>query len=229
MTRHDGDGVIVDAVVQRVLPLPRALVLLVDHLAGGGGGVFPLLASWGVQPVPAPLAGAKTLSGSDAVVSEFSDHPVSAPLKGSRIVMESPTAFVPSRAAVAGSGLDGVTFAPLATLGGKAVAAAAERGSGSGDDLAVRPMRIVAVGDATFALNGALASRANANRDFLLNCVAFLSGSDAVGADGEESGVLVSGLDRSARVRFAVVTSVVVPGALFLVIAAAAVRRRLRA
>ena len=194
-----------------------------------GGGVFPLLASWGVQPVPAPLAGAKTLSGSDAVVSEFSDHPVSAPLKGSRIVMESPTAFVPSRAAVAGSGLDGVTFAPLATLGGKAVAAAAERGSGSGDDLAVRPMRIVAVGDATFALNGALASRANANRDFLLNCVAFLSGSDAVGADGEESGVLVSGLDRSARVRFAVVTSVVVPGVLFLVIAAAAVRRRLRA
>ena len=191
-----------------------------------GGGIFPLLASWGIKPVPAPLVGAKTLSGTDAVVSDFSDHPVVAPLKGSRIVMERPTAFEPS---MVGADMNSIAFVPLATLGGKAVAAVAERGTGSGEDLAVRPMRIVAVGDATFALNGSLASRANANRDFLLNCVAFLSGSDAAGADGKESDVLVSGLDRASRVRFAVATVVVVPGAVFLILAGIVLRRRLRA
>ena len=195
--------------------------------ASEGVGLSSLLASWGIKAAPVALADAKTLSGSDVVVSDFSEHPVSAPLKGSRLVLERPMAFEPS-AAVSGAGIDRIGFSPLASLGGVALAAVAERGSDAGDDLAIRPTRIIVVGDATLALNGSLASRANANRDFILNSVAYLSGTDASGASGAEADVLVSGLDRAARRRFAVVTVGVLPSLVFVLLAGATLRRRLR-
>ena len=122
-------------------------------------------------------------------------------------------AAAPSAVAVSGAGADHIGFSALASLDGVVLAAAVERGSAAGDDLAIRPTRLVVIGDATFALNGALGARANANRDFLLNSVAYLSGTDAVGASGTEAGLLVSGLDRAARARFAVVTVGVLPSA----------------
>ena len=196
-----------------------------------GGGLASLLSTWGIQVASsAALAGAKTLSGTDVIVSDFSDHPVAAPLRGSRVILESPAAFAASSAAAssAAGGADAIVFSPLVTLDGVALAAAAERGTGAGDDLAIRPTRIVAIGDATFALNGALASRANANRDFILNCVAYLSGTDATGASGTEAGVLVSGLDRVTRVRLAVATAGCAPALVFLVLAGVTLKRRLR-
>ena len=205
----------------------RLLVLLGPS---EGGGLASLLTSWGVKPVAATLADAKTLSGSDVIVTDFSDHPIVAPLKGSRVILERPTAFEPSSVAAAGLGADRIGFSPLASLGSETLAVAVERGAQAGDDLAIRPTRIVAIGDATFALNGALASRANANRDFLLNSVAYLAGTDvSSGASGEEAGTLVSGLDRAARVRFGVVTVGVVPGLVFLLLAGVTLKRRLRA
>ena len=204
----------------------RLLVLLG---ASEGGGLASLLATWGVKPVPAALSGAKTLSGGDVIVSAFADHPVSAPLRGSRVILERPTAFAPSSAAVSGAGVDRIDFAPLVSLGGSVLAAAVERGGGAGADLSIRPTRIVAIGDATFALNGALAQRANANRDFILNSVAYLSGADVSGASGTEAGVLVTGLDRATRARLAVVTVGGVPALVFLLLAGATLRRRLRA
>ena len=89
-------------------------------------------------------------------------------------------------------------------------------------------MRIVAIGDAGFVMNGQLAARANANRDFFLNCVAYLSGTDASVASGAESDALVTGFDREGRVRFAAVVAGAVPLAVFLVLAAVAARRRRR-
>jgi len=99
---------------------------------------------------------------------------------------------------------------------------------GAGADLSIRPTRIVAVGDAGFVMNGQLAARANANRDFFLNCVAYLSGTDASVASGAESEALVTGLDRDGRVRFAAITALAVPAAAFLVLAFVAFRRRRR-
>lgn len=203
----------------------RLLVLLGSP---EGAGLVSLLARWGVKAEPASLAGAKTLSGSDVVVTDFSDHPVSARLKGSRIVLDRPVALVPSAATGSGTGAERIEFAALATWNGVVLAAGAERGSGAGDDLAIRPTRLVVIGDATFALNGALSARANANRDFFLNSVAYLAGADVSEANGTEAGVLVSGLDRAARVRFAAVTVGLVPALVFLVLAGAALRRKLR-
>ena len=203
----------------------RMLVLLA---AADSGGVAQLLPGWGLRPSLATTAGAKSLSGTDLIVGEFSEHAISKPLQGSRIVLERPIGFMPSAAAETGAGADRIEFTPLAKAGAVVVAAAVERGVGAGADLSIRPMRIVAIGDAGFVMNGQLAARANANRDFFLNCVAYLSGTDASVASGAETNVLSTGLDRTARGRFAVVVAAAVPLVVLLLLMAVAARRRRR-
>jgi len=203
----------------------RLLVLLA---AAESGGVAQILPGWGVRPASVSTAGTRTLTGTDVIVGEFSEHAISKPLHGSRIVLERPVGFMPSAAAETGSGADRIEFTPLAKAGTAVVAAAVERGAGAGADLSIRPTRIVSIGDAGFVMNGQLAARANANRDFFLNCVAYLSGTDASVASGAESDALVTGFDREGRVRFAAVVAGAVPLAVFLVLAAVAARRRRR-
>jgi len=178
------------------------------------GGVATLMTAWGIRPVAAAISGARTLSGTDVIVSDFSDHPVCDPLKGSQVIFEKPVAFAPS-AAAEGAGADRPEYSELAKVGDVCIAALAERGALAGDDLALRPTRIIAIGDAAFALNGQLAARANANRDFFHNCIAFLSGTDAIAESGVEAGVLVSGMDRAARARFLVASAIVFPFLVF--------------
>ena len=215
------------------------LEVLDSYLRGGGrllvlmntvraGGLVSLLSAWGLRPQEQDVVGAKTLSGTDVVVSGFADHAVSAALKGLRIVLERPVSFVPSAAAKAGTGADRIEYAPLASVGSITPAAAVERGSGAGSDLAIRPTRLVVVGDAGFVLNGQLASRANANLDFFLNCIAYLAGRDATDAGGNEAGLLITDMDRSVRVRHVVVTSVALPALVFVILAGMAFRRRHR-
>lgn len=201
---------------------------LLALMAAEQGGVASLLPSWGLRPLSQPLTGVRTLSGSDVIVSEFTEHAVSAPLAGSQIVLERPLSFTPSAATESGFGADRLEYFSLAKAGTSAVAAAVERGAGAGSDLAIRPTRIVAVGDASFVMNGALAARANANRDFFLNCIAYLSGTDASAASGIGVGVFSAGLDRTGRVRFAAVLAGAFPLAVFLVLTVAVFRRRRR-
>ena len=191
-------------------------------------GVTSLLSSWGIRTAAPPTAGGPTLSGTDVIVSDFADHPVSAPLRGSRIVLERQLSFAPSAAVEAGAGADRIDFTSLFVSGTSALAALVERGGGAGGDLAIRPTRVVAVGDAGFVTNGKLASRANANRDFFLNCASYLSGTDVAGAYGGEADVLVTGMDRAGRLKLAVWSAAVFPGAVFLVLALEAFRRRFR-
>lgn len=203
----------------------RLLVMLNESI---DDGLTSLLTTWGVRPVSQPIVGAKTLSGSDVIVSEFADHAISAPLRGSRIVLEHPVVFKPSSMVESGVGVDRVEFVSVASVGASAVAAVVERGAAAGGDLALRPTRIVAIGDARFVMNGELAVRANANRDFFLNCVAYLSGTDASSASGAESDLLVLGLDREDRIRHIVYSAGAFPGLVFLVMMAAVMRRRRR-
>lgn len=203
----------------------RLLVLLGSAKAGG---VVSMLPAWGIRPVDLPISGMKTLSGTDVIVSDFSDHVISAPLRGSRIVLERPVSFVPSAAVGAGVSADRIGFFPVAAVGANTVVAAMERGAGAGQDLALRPTRLVAIGDAGFVINGQLASRASANRDLFLNCVAYLSGSEAHGFGGDDADEFRSGLDRVGRGRLVVWSAVVVPGVVFLLMFGAIVRRMRR-
>ena len=70
-------------------------------------------------------------------------------------------------------------------------------------DLAIRPARMVVLGDPSFFRNASLSSRANANRDFFLNSVAWLAGLDVSGATGIAGNVMSARMDRSLRIRFA--------------------------
>lgn len=205
----------------------RMLVLLG---ASGSGGVAEILPSLGIRPVVQTLRSTKSLSGGDVVVSEFSDHAIVAPLKGAQVVFDRPIAFEPSSAAEGVSGVDRVEFSPLAKVANAAVAVLAERGAGTGEDLALRPMRIAAIGDATFVLNGQLAVRSNANRDFFLNCVAYLSGTDALVASGLDAGQFSTGMDRTTQRQFTLVFTLATAGSVFVVMMfVASIRRRHRA
>lgn len=173
-----------------------------------------LLSTWGIKPVQAPLAGAKTLSGTDVLADTFADHPVARPLKNSHIVLEKPLSFQP--AATVGqtsAGADRIEFSGLASVPSGAVAAISERGSGLGADIAraIRPTRIVAIGDSSFVANAQLSSRGGANRDFFLNCAAYLAGSQGMAGPGEGACVLSSGMDRTSRIRFALASAVAFP------------------
>lgn len=202
--------------------------LLVLMSSAQVNGLASLLSAWGLRPQERSVASPKTISGTDVIVTGFADHPVSSSLKGLRVVFERPVSFAPSAVAGKGAGADAIGYSAIAHVDDVAFAAAVERGEGAGKDIAVRPTRIIAVGDAGFVLNGQLAARANANCDFFLNCISYLAGTDPPGADGAEVGVLVTGMDRSTRLMHIVGSAVALPAAVFLVLAFAAARRRRR-
>ncbi len=189
------------------------------------GGIATLLSEWGIRLVKGPPADGRTLSGTDVIAADFSANPATAPLAGQRIVLESPVAFKRS-AAAGGGGVDRKDFSELVSAGSACVAALVESG-GTGSDIALRPTRIAAVGDVAFVQNGFLEKMGNANRDFFLNVVKFLSGRDAFTGADTESGRLVTGLDRSAKGRFSAVSAVLFPGG-FLILASLAVAFRRR-
>ncbi len=189
--------------------------LLVFLSSVNSGGVAPLLSRWGIRPGAATYPGARTLSGTDVIVTDFAAHAITQSLIGSQLVFEKPLSFTPSAAVETGGGADRIDFTDLANVGEVCVAAISERGIGAGEDLKLRPTRLVAVGDSTFVMNGSLAARANANRDFLLNCVAYLAGADGDTFSREEQRRLVSGLDRKSRRQLMVVSVAVIPGSVF--------------
>lgn len=136
--------------------------------------------------------------------------------------------FAPSAAAGGTAGADTIDFSPLAFIDTYAPAVMLERGAGVGSDIAIRPTRIAVVGDSTFVRNSQLESRANANRDFFINCVSYLSGSLAITQGGTDGELFVTGLDRRVRLRYLYVTAGAVPLAVVFVMLFVVWRRRRR-
>jgi hypothetical protein len=152
-------------------------------------------------------------------------HPITAPLAETQVVMERPLSLEPSAALATSS--DAGEFSELVRAGGKCLAAVVERGNAAGQDLAIRPTRIVVIGDSLFVMNGQLASRGNANRDFFLNCVAHLVGTGALTSGGDDGDRLVTGMDRKARVSFVQIAVIYVPAiVVLLLLANMQIRRR---
>ncbi|MCR5414853.1 MAG: ABC transporter permease [Kiritimatiellae bacterium] len=199
------------------------LLVLMNSIRGGG--LPTLLSEWGIRAVPADTSSAGTLSGTDVVASDFPPHPVTAPLAGQQIVLEKPIAFRRS-AAADGTGADRKNYSELVRAGNSCLAAVSESG-GTGDDLAIRPTRIAAIGDYVFIQDASLSKMGNANRDFFVNLVKYLSGRDSFTSAGTEADRLVSGLDRRTRAVFVIATAVVFPSVFFIAAAAlVAVGRR---
>ena len=199
-------------------------------LATGGrdpeAGVRQILERLGMSELPAG-GDVGTTDGSNITVSDFGDHAVSVPLQGSAVVF-APGArrfAVPASPPTNGHGFSVTALCPP---GPASYAVAVEKGSMLRSDLAIRPARMVAIGDPSFFLNGTLASRANANRDFFLNAVAWLAGMDVSGAVGVADNVLSVRMDRAGRIRFFLYSSVAVPLAAALLLWMPVRRRRRR-
>jgi len=215
-------------------------------------GLEPLLEQWGIRVTPFVAASKRTLSGQDIVVSAFADHASMHNLRNASVVfgnaacLEAVTADVgvdmdrPHVTLIAVTDEDGWgesnpevfprQFDPQKgePKGPVAVAAVAERGGSVARDVAYNPTRVCVIGEAGFVANGALSARANANRDFFMNVLAWLAGID-VGTASSLGGdaVLVTGFTRD---EWMLLTAVAVGGTpllfLALMLAAAWVFRR---
>lgn len=196
--------------------------LLVLAAPGPNAGVGSLLADFGVKVLPFQVVSPRTLSGSDVVARDFADHVVTRPLAGGSAVFGSAVPL----AATSAAQTEGTVYTELARTdaeawgesepsvrpwtrdatsepgGPLALAVAVERGGDVAKEIALRPMRLVVLGDASFVSNGALALRGNANRDVFLNSLAWLAGLDALTASRVPGNVVASGMDRADCFRF---------------------------
>ena len=200
--------------------------LLVADSEESEAGIRIILDRIGVASANSVATSVGTTDGSNIVVSDYGDHAVSIPLQGSAVVFANgarrysvPTSSVASS--------DGFSVSPLCVSGESVFAVAVEKGSALRNDLAIRPARLVVIGDPSFFRNATLHSRANANKDLFLNSVAWLAGLDVSGATGTAGDVLSVRMDRAARIRFLAYSSGVVPFVVAFV-AGLAVRRRRR-
>ena len=219
--------------------------LLVLAAPGPNAGAGPLLADLGVKILPYTVVSLRTQTGADTVARDFGDHPVMRPLAGGTALFSAPIPLAASAAAQD----DGATFTPLVRsdaeswgesepevrpwtrdatsepAGPLALAVAVERG-GVAKEIALRPGRMVVVGDASFVLNGAIARHGNANRDIFLNALAWLAGLDALSAPRAPGNAVATGLDRRGWMRFGAASAVGLPFAVLLLGAVLFLRRR---
>ena len=219
--------------------------LLVLAAPGPNAGVGALLADLGVKILPYTVISPRTLTGLDVVARDFAEHAITRPLVGSTLVFDGAVPLAATTAAQA----EGTTFTELVKsdaaawgesepavrpwtrdastepAGPLALAVALERGGDVSRDVALRPTRLVVFGDASFVANGALAQRANANRDVFLNALAWLAGLDALTAPRTPGNTVEAGMDRARWVRFGSVSVVGLPLAVLLLGLVAAWRK----
>ena len=200
--------------------------LLATVSSVAGSGLEGLLETYGIS-VEAVRGNQRTTDGADIVVSDFGDHAVSGPLTGS-VVVFAPDAVRLKAAPPASAPEGGFSFTALCGAETSAYALAGERGTALKSDLAIHPARLVVIGDSSFLGNAALASRANANRDFFLNAVAWLAGLDVSGSPGMGGNVISARMDRRLRIRFVLLSVVGVPVALGLFVLVIRIWKRRR-
>ena len=188
----------------------------------------------------------RTQTGSDIVARDFSDHPVMRPLAGGTAVFSAPVPLAAGPAAQT----EGTSFTELVRsdasswgesepdvrpwlrdatsepAGPLALAVALERGGGVAKEVALRPSRLVVLGDAAFVSNGARTLRANANGDIFLNALAWLAGLDALTAPRAPGNAVETGMDRGGWMRFGLFAAVGLPGCVLLLGSFVFLRRR---
>ncbi len=205
-------------------------------------GLEPVLEKWGIRLTPFVATSSKTLSGQDVVVSSFADHVITRSLANTSVVFGSPLCLEAVSEAPGSGAADRPKVTLLASTdsdgwgeshpevfprhfdvqseprGPVAVAAVSERGAAVSKDVAYKPTRICVIGETDFVMNGTLATRANANRDFFLNAVSWLAGIDtgsATSLGGDAT--LVTGFSRRQWALFALWSAAGVP-AVFLAV-----------
>lgn len=226
----------------------RLMVLLEPNQANG---LEPVLEKWGIRLTPFIAASPKTLSGQDVVVSSFADHVITRNLDnvsvvfGNAVCLEAVSdlkmasgADRPKVTLLASTDRDGWGelhpdvfprhFDPQSEMRGPvSVVAVSERGGAVSKDVAFKPTRICVFGETDFVMNGALATRANANRDLFLNALSWLAGIDtASGSSLGGDATLVTGFSRRQWMVFMLGATLLVPAGFLVMFTLVSLRRR---
>jgi len=209
-------------------------------------GLEGVLTEWGVKLSPDLVVGL-TLTGRELLVSDYGDHPITRHLNRGVTIFYQPRSV--EAAASTGASADKPLVTPLALTtpdgwaendlkqqppkfdpatdrrGPISVAVAVSRGSG--DNVALRPTRLVVVGESVWIGNGALSAGSGANADLFVNALNWLIERDTVLAIGpRRPQVWHLDLDRSRlRLLYGLVVGVI-PGFVALVGALVWLRRR---
>ena len=226
----------------------RLLYLAAPHVTTG---LEDLLEKWGIRMQPFFAVSNRTLTGPDVVLTTFADHVITRNLKNASVVFGYATCIeaVTDPTVTVGADRPKVTLLAFTDEAGwgesepdvfprvfdvqhelrgpVAVAAVSERGANVAEDVAFKPTRVCVFGETDFIMNGALASRANANRDLFMNAVAWLAGvatgtAPSLGGDA----TLVTGFARREWVVFIVGSAVLLPACVFLVFCLISLRVR---
>ena len=214
-------------------PLTRVEKEIVDAWLRHGGRLLYLahhavsdLVPWGAVVSGETAVPLRTSSGEDTVVSPSPGHPVTSPLAGGSVVLDLPLLVQPTMSSLGvDASADRIVFTPLLSVRTNEVVAAALQRGVTAKDIALRPTRIVVVGSDSFAMNGALGEKGAANRDFILNAVAWLAGVDSAAATSAAPLQIHLGMARESYVPFLGASAVVYPLFLFLVFAFVGRRR----
>jgi hypothetical protein len=226
----------------------RLLVMAVPRMTTG---LEPVLEKWGIRMTSFIAASPKTLSGQEVVVSSFADHVITRNLNNASVVFGYAACLEAVTNASAGGGADRPKVTLVASTGGDGwgelypnvfprhfdaqnelrgpvtVVAVSERGGTVSKDVAYKPTRVCVIGETDFVMNGALATRANANRDLFMNAVSWLAGIDtgtATSLGGDAT--LVTGFSRKQWMLFMFWATAGVPAAFLIVFALFSLRLR---
>jgi len=184
-------------------------------------GLEQILEEWGIRVTSFVATSPRTLTGQDVLINTFAPHPTTLELRNASVVFGGPACLElvlnpspkegdrPQVLALASTDEQGWgesepdlpprQFNPQRgeLKGPVTVVALSERGAFVAKDVAYTATRICVIGETDFVMNGTLGYRANANRDFFLNMLSWLSGIDAVTASSlGGDAMLVTGFER---------------------------------
>lgn len=192
----------------------RLLALLTAH----DSSLAKSLIKWGVRFINVSAAKtSKSFNGRDIIAEAASDHPIVEPLYKAQFIFSGHMAAMPSTMSD-GSGADKIEWTPLAANGDMIFSAVCERGKDVGQDVEIRPTRIVVICDPIFAVNGKLSERANGNRDLFINSIAYLSGTDSITANSQEGAIGTLTMNYKQKRALMVIVSLAIPIAAALIL-----------
>ena len=205
-------------------------------------GLEHMLEEWGIRVTSFVAVSPRTLTGQDVLVNSFARHPTTLDLGNASVVFGSPVCLETISGPLVEEG-DRPQVTALARTdelgwgeldpdimprqfnpqrgelkGPVTIVALSERGAFVAKDVAYTVTRICVIGETDFVMNGTLSHRANANRDFFINILSWLSGIDAVTASSlGGDAMLVTGFNRNDWYLLMGGASVAIPLILLLV------------
>lgn len=196
------------------------IMLLMDRLSSVPNGWEELMGSIGLVPSGFTAVDTVALGGYSLPVDSFGTHPITRDIGLSAVYFTNPQVIDIAATVPADISVQIIAEAPPSAWGESnpemlprnydpvvdrkgslPLVVAVEKG---GENLGIRPMRAIVIGDSNFAANSMLAGGSTANRDLLLNSIAWLTdGGLASSSSPPEDGVALRlAVSRGRMIRF---------------------------